>query len=101
MTKAELINELTHTVRESGRNIVKADTEVFLAALGMIAQQALASGDSVPLTGIGRLEIKKRRARQGRNPRTGETLEIPACIVPVFRASGELKAAAKGMLAPA
>lgn len=91
MTKADLVDKLTSHMREGGR----ADAETFLSALGRIAQQSLADRDSLSLPGIGRLETKKRHARTGRNPRTGEPLTIPARVVAVLRPSADLKAALK------
>ncbi|ALA24374.1 DNA-binding protein HU 1 [Piscirickettsia salmonis] len=53
----------------------------------------LKEGDSVDLKGFGKFEMKQRAARVGRNPRTGEEIEIPAATVPVFKPSKALKAA--------
>ena len=52
---------------------------------------ALKSGDSVSLLGIGAFQVKSRAARAGRNPRTGETIEIAASKAPVFKAGKALK----------
>ena len=53
---------------------------------------ALAAGDRVQLSGFGIFEVKEREARTGRNPRTKETIQIPASKAPVFKASSALKA---------
>ena len=55
---------------------------------------ALSNGDSVGLIGFGTFEVKKRPARTGRNPRTGEPLDIPEKTVPVFKAGKKLRDAA-------
>ena len=58
--------------------------------LGEISS-ALGRGEAVDLSGFGRFEVRRREARQGRNPRTGETLQIAAKNVPAFKASKALK----------
>ena len=52
---------------------------------------ALKEGDKVQLVGFGSFEVKKRAARMGRNPKTKESIEIPASVVPVFKAGKALK----------
>ena len=52
---------------------------------------ALKDGDKVQLVGFGSFEVKKRAARVGRNPKTKESIEIPASVVPVFKAGKALK----------
>jgi len=53
--------------------------------------EALAQGEDVTIVGFGRFTTKRRMARSGRNPRTGEALEIPEATVPVFKASKILR----------
>ena len=53
--------------------------------------EALRQGDKVQLVGFGSFEVKKRAARIGRNPRTKEEIEIPATVLPVFKAGKLLK----------
>ena len=53
---------------------------------------ALARGDRVELRGFGAFSVRKREARRGRNPRTGETVDVPAKSVPFFKAGKELRA---------
>jgi DNA-binding protein HU-beta len=60
--------------------------------LGAIAT-ALAEGDKVALPGFGTFETRSRAARIGRNPRTGEALDIPASTAPTFKAAAALKRA--------
>ena len=55
------------------------------------AATALKDGDKVQLVGFGSFEVKKRAARVGRNPKTNDTIEIPASVVPVFKAGKALK----------
>jgi DNA-binding protein HU-beta len=54
---------------------------------------ALAAGDKVTLPGFGTFETRERSARQGRNPQTGETMEIAASTAPAFKAGAQLKKA--------
>lgn len=63
-----------------------------LAAIG----EALVQGDSVALPGFGTFEARSRAAREGRNPRTGETLTIAATVVPAFKPAAGLKRAVAG-----
>ena len=57
---------------------------------------ALAGGDKVALTGFGTFEVRERSARQGRNPQTGESIEIAASKAPAFKAGTALKKAVAG-----
>ena len=54
--------------------------------------RALCSGDKVELRGFGSFKVKQRRSRKARNPRTGEAVQVPAKLVPYFKASNDLKA---------
>lgn len=86
MNKTELINA---AAEHSG--VSKKDAErVLNAALDAITA-ALVNGDRVQLSGFGIFEVKNREARVGRNPRTKETIEIPATKLPTFKASKALK----------
>ncbi len=74
----------------------KKDTEAVLKSLASVVQSQLYAGDEVPLPGIGKLKVATRAARTGRNPATGEPLEIPAKKVPHFTAAKALKDAVAG-----
>jgi DNA-binding protein HU-beta len=79
MTKAELTNNVREMVNANPRTTVsKQDVEAVLEALGIAAAERLAAGEEVPLPGIGKLKVKVRAERQGRNPATGEPVTIPA-----------------------
>ena len=86
MNKTELINVVA---AETG--ISKKDTEVVVAATLSAITEALKTGDKVQLIGFGNFEVKEVAAREGRNPKTGETIEIAACKKPSFTASKALK----------
>jgi len=87
VTKADLVAK----VAESGMTKKQAASTVD-AVMGAI-EEALAKGEDVRLVGFGTFSVKKRKARTGRNPRTGKALKIPAKKVPVFSAGKGLKEA--------
>ena len=91
MTKAELIDAIQAESRLKGRDVNKRDVEVMLDALYNAVTRELMLGGHVPLPGIGILDVKTRKARQGRNPRTGENITIPACKVVRLRVAASLK----------
>ncbi len=86
MTKADLVEEIS---RATGLN--KKDTAVIVNEVIANICRALAEGDKVELRGFGSFKVKERRARKARNPRTGESVDVPAKLVPYFKASNELK----------
>lgn len=73
----------------------KADAERAVEAVIMGITNHLKKGDEVSIAGLGIFEAKTRAGRTGRNPRTGETIQIKAMRVPKFRASKTLKDAIK------
>jgi len=73
----------------------KADAERAVEAVIDGIVEGLKQGDEVSIAGLGIFEAKMRAARTGRNPRTGETIQIPAMRVPKFRAAKALKDAVK------
>lgn len=86
MSKQDLVNLMAE---KSG--ITKKDAETALGAFLDGVKGALKKGDSVTLVGFGTFSVSKRGARQGRNPQTGATINIPARKVPVFKAGKGLK----------
>ena len=86
MNKTELIAAVAEKA-----GLTKKDAErVLNASFDTIAAE-LAKGDRVQISGFGIFEVKAREARVGRNPRTKETIQIPATKTPVFKASKALK----------
>ena len=86
MKKTELIAavaEKTGLTKKDAERVVNATFETITAAL--------AEGDKVALAGFGNFEVKTREARVGRNPRTKETIQIPASKLPAFKAAQALK----------
>ncbi len=88
MNKKELIEALAEKTESS-----KAEAGRNLEALIEIIQKTLKKGDDVALTGFGSFSVRKRAARSGRNPATGETIKIKASKTPVFKAGAGFKAA--------
>ncbi len=87
MTKAELVEMISV---ETG--ISKKDTGIIVNMILENIGQALVSSDKVELRGFGSFKVKQRRSRLARNPRTGESVGVPAKRVPYFKASNDLKA---------
>jgi len=71
--------------------LTKADADRALEAMFKVVKKALKSGDTVSLVGFGTFVVRKRAARTGRNPRTGDTIKIKASKVPAFKAGKALK----------
>lgn len=83
-------NELISRVAEVNETTKKAAGEQVEAILAVITE-ALAAGDEVSLTGFGKFSVTERAAREGRNPATGETIQIAASKSPKFKAAKALK----------
>lgn len=90
MNKTDLINKVTETADLSKKDSGKAVD----AVLDSIAE-ALSKGEGVQLPGFGSFEVRERSARKGRNPQTGEEIQIAASKVPAFKAGKSLKEAVK------
>lgn len=88
LTKAELLSNLAE---DSG--ISKADADKVLDSFVQNIIKALKSGKSVSISGLGSFSTSKRAARNGRNPKTGETIKIAASTAAKFKASSKLKEA--------
>lgn len=91
MNKAEIINKVHETLGGT-----KADAERAVETMISSIVDSLKEGNEVSIAGLGIFSANMRAARQGRNPRTGETIEVPAMRVPKFRAAKALKDAVKG-----
>ena len=86
MNKSELIDAIA-----SSANLTKADAGRALEGFTNAITQALQAGDSVSLIGFGTFSVKERAARKGRNPKTGQEIDIPASKVPEFKAGKKLR----------
>ncbi|WP_299201911.1 HU family DNA-binding protein [uncultured Amphritea sp.] len=79
MNSSELIKEISKAA-----DIPVSVVRKTMAVLPEVLHTALSSGEAVTITGFGRFEVKERAARIGRNPKTGESVPIPAQSKPVF-----------------
>lgn len=86
MNKTELVN-----VVAAETNLAKKDVDAVVTATVKAITDALKEGDKVALIGFGTFEVKATAEREGRNPKTGETITIAAAKKPVFSASKVLK----------
>ncbi|HZK46368.1 MAG TPA: HU family DNA-binding protein [Atopostipes sp.] len=89
--KADLIDGVA-----SKSGLTKKDATAAVEALFEVVTETLASGERVQVIGFGSFEVRDRAARKGRNPQTGEEIEIPATKVPAFKAGKGLKDSVKG-----
>jgi len=94
MNKSELVDALASATGMTKADAGRAMDGLFDTDTGVIAK-ALKKGNRVQITGFGTFETKHRKARTGRNPRTGETIKIKATKTPGFRAGKGLKDAVK------
>jgi integration host factor subunit beta len=86
MTKAELVDNVAERV-----DLTKKQTEVIVNIQFNSITEALSQGDKVELRGFGSFRIRSRNPREGRNPKTGDAVHIPAKRVPFFKAGKELR----------
>ena len=89
MNKTDLVNAV------AAAGFTKKDADKAVAAVFGAIEDALVKGDKLQLIGFGTFEVRERAAKEGRNPRTGETLKIAASKVPAFKAGAALKNAIK------
>jgi nucleoid DNA-binding protein len=94
MNKSELVQDLASKAKLSKADAQRAVDALFGAGNGIIAQ-TLKKGGKVQITGFGTFETRTRKARTGRNPRTGKEIKIGATTSPSFRPGKGLKDAVK------
>ncbi len=90
MNKTDLINSVAEAAELSKKDATRAVEAVFESIT-----DSLRKGEKVQLIGFGNFEVRERAARKGRNPQTGEEIEIAASRVPAFRPGKALKEAVK------
>jgi len=86
MNKGELVDAIAAKAQTS-----KKDADAILSATVEVIMEAVANGEKVTLVGFGTFEPRKRAAREGRNPQTGKTIQIPETTVPAFSAGKQFK----------
>ena len=86
MTKAELVERVANQI-----NLTKKQTEVVVNTVFSSITESLSEGKKVELRGFGSFRIRQRNARIGRNPKSGQKVEVPSKKVPFFKAGKELR----------
>jgi nucleoid DNA-binding protein len=88
MTKADLVEQVADAI---GPGITKKDCALVVDGLLNAIKNALAEQENIEIRGFGTFKVRKRKARMARNPRTGEAVEVPARVVPIFKPSKDLR----------
>ena len=88
MKKKELIERIAEAA-----NMPTSEAQRYFEAFEEVVTQALKGGEEVQITGFGKFSVKERKAREGRNPQTGQKMKIAAQKVPAFSAGNALKEA--------
>ena len=86
MTKADLVEEVAAISRLS-----KKDSELVVHTFFETIVDSLRRGEKIELRGFGSFKLRQRGARQGRNPKTGEKVQVPAKVVPYFKPGKDLR----------
>jgi DNA-binding protein HU-beta len=88
MNKRELIERIAEEAE-----VPKSEAQKHFEAFEQVVTEALKGGEEVRITGFGKFSVRERKAREGRNPQTGEKIKIAASKVPTFSAGNALKEA--------
>ncbi|HVI07678.1 MAG TPA: HU family DNA-binding protein [Candidatus Binatia bacterium] len=86
MTKADLIDEVSRLAE-----LTRKDSEVIVETIFDSVVRSLRAGDKIEIRGFGSFRTRQRKPRTGRNPKTGDKVEVPAKKIPFFKPSKELK----------
>ena len=86
MKKTELIEAIAERA-----NVPKSQAQKYFDAFEQVVTDTLKGGEEVQITGFGKFYVREQKARDGRNPQTGEKMRIPAQKVPTFSAGNSLK----------
>jgi integration host factor subunit beta len=86
MTKADLIEEVSRLAE-----VTRKDSEVIVETIFESIVHSLRAGDKIEIRGFGSFRTRQRKPRIGRNPKTGDKVEVPAKKIPFFKPSKELK----------
>ena len=87
MTKSELIQSIAAKLQ----HLPARDVEVVVNTMFQAMTEALKTGDRIEIRGFGSFSVRHRRSRQGRNPKTGESISVPEKRVPFFTVGHDLK----------
>jgi len=88
MKKKELLERIAQEA-----DVPTSEAQRYFAAFGEVVTEALKGGEEVQITGFGKFPVRERKAREGRNPQTGQKMQIVAQKVPAFSAGNALKEA--------
>ncbi|AIE74635.1 MULTISPECIES: HU family DNA-binding protein [Cyanophyceae] len=92
MNKGELVHAVTDKAKEQlGESITKKEVDAVISAAIDCIMEVVAEGEKVTLVGFGSFEARERKEREGRNPKTGDKMLIPATKVPAFSAGKMFK----------
>lgn len=86
MTKADIVDRVA-----AGTGLTKLETEAIIEGFITTVIEALKEGRGIEIRGFGSYKVKKKNARQARNPKTGEQVFVPAHFVPTFKFSKDFK----------
>ena len=86
MNKQDLVKKIAHDAE-----VTQRQASVMVDSMINIVMEAVAKGEKVQLLGFGTFEAKRRAPRVGRNPSTGDVIEIPETVVPMFKPGQEFK----------
>jgi integration host factor subunit beta len=88
MTKADLVEQVAEAI---GPGVTKKDCALVVDAFLNAVKQAMAEGQNIEIRGFGTFKVRPRKSRVARNPRTGDSVEVPTRAVPVFKPSKQLR----------
>lgn len=88
MTKADLVEQVAEAI---GPGITKKECALVIDGFLNAVKQALAQGNGIEIRGFGTFKVRHRKARVARNPRTGDPVQVPARVSPVFKPSKSLR----------
>jgi DNA-binding protein HU-beta len=91
MNKKELVVKVAEAMSTEEKKVTQKAASEYVNAIIDVITEALVAGDEVSLTGFGKFSVTERAAREGRNPATGETIQIAASKSPKFKAAKALK----------
>jgi len=94
MTKAELVDKIS----EKKPGLTRKQVEVVVNTVLDGVKDALSRDDKVEIRGFGSFRVRNRRAKEGRNPKTGETVSVPPKKVPFFKAGKEMREMVDGKI---
>ena len=96
MTKADLIDEVSRVVE-----MTRKESEIIVETIFDSIVKSLRGGDKIEIRGFGSFRTRQRQARIGRNPKSGERVDVPAKRIPFFKPSKELRDLVNAAAAPA